>query len=306
MSSSQTQSWIAIARNPTSGSGAGRRELLHLISRLRERGYLVRMYKSREKLRDELDCPERRENLKCLIGAGGDGTIAGLINAYPGLPVAILPMGTENLFAKHIGITRSGKRLADVVIDGNVEEFDLGEVNGRKFFLMVSAGFDADVVHRLDAIRTGNISKASYLQPIWNSWRKYRYPELRVTVDEGDEVYCGSLALISNLPCYAMQLPFAKTAHPDDGLLDLRLFRKGSRISTISYLASVATGQHEKRDDVLCLRGRHFRLESDRPIPLQADGDPSGTTPATIEISTSRALFVVPKTYQHSLAGHQT
>jgi diacylglycerol kinase (ATP) len=291
--------WIAVVRNPISGRKASQGEILRLVRALRQREHFVRLFSNRDRLLEELQQPEIRRNLKCLIVAGGDGTINDALNRYPPVPLAVFPAGTENLLAKHLGIPRDGERAARIIAAGRPVEVDLPTANGRKFLLMASCGIDADVVHRTDARRSGHITKFSYVQPILQSLRKYRYPRIRVHTPDQSQPYCGSLLMVANFPCYALQFPFAREASPFDGVLDLRLFEKGSRLSTINYAISVFCGRHERRNDVLRLSGASFRIESDDPIPVQLDGDPGGTTPLRIELEPSapRATLIVPETY---------
>jgi diacylglycerol kinase family enzyme len=289
--------WIAVVRNPISGSKRGKREILHLVRALRKMGHHVHLFSNRDRLLAELQHEENLKTLKCLVVAGGDGSINDALNRYPRVPLAVFPTGTENLLAKHLGIPRSGERAAKIIAEGHTLEFDVPTANGRKFLLMASCGIDAEVVHLTHARRTGHITKFNYVQPILNSLRKYQYPVLRVFAEGQAEPFRGALLMAANFPCYALQFPFAREASPFDGVLDLRLFEKGSRLSTISYAISVLFGRHDRREDVRCLKGRSFRVESDVPAPLQLDGDPFGHTPVELNIGTGRAPLIVPEKY---------
>src|SRR5262249_48722404 len=130
--------------------------------------------------------PDGREGLVCLVAAGGDGTVGDLINRFPGVPLTILPLGTENLLARHLGIPCNGRFVAELIAEGITRVIDLGLLNGRRFTRMVPAAFDAELVHRVHATRRGNIRKANYIQPFFDTLRTYRYPKLRVTVDGED------------------------------------------------------------------------------------------------------------------------
>ncbi len=66
---------IVIQRNPRSGSGAGRKELLNLVRALRTAQYRVRMFRSREKLDAYLSIERNQQQLRCLVAAGGDGVL---------------------------------------------------------------------------------------------------------------------------------------------------------------------------------------------------------------------------------------
>src|SRR5437763_13748522 len=90
------------------------------------------------------------------------------------------------------------------------------------------------------------------------------------------------MAVITNVPIYALGLSVARCARGDDGMLDLRLFRRGSAFQMVRYLCNLALGTHERLWDVASLRGRRVRIESDVPVPIQLDGDAAGFTPAEI------------------------
>ena len=288
--------WIAIQQNPQSGAGPNRKRILELVSHLRRLGIRPRVFTDRGRLEQRLKRPQSRQELVCIVAAGGDGTVADVINRFPGLPVAILPLGTENLLARYLGIPRSGRAVAELIEAGRTRRLDLGDLNGRRFVLMASFGFDADVVHRTDARRTGHIRKADYLQPIWRSLRKYRHPELRGYVGDAETPVTARLAVVANLPAYAMRLRIAGSARGDDGLLDLRLFQRGSAFQMLRYFYKVLVGAHERLQDVQLARAARIRIVSDVPVPVQTDGDPAGRTPAEIRVLPGELEVFVPKT----------
>ena len=164
--------WVAIQRNPKSGSGGARREVLDLVVNLRRLGLRPRIFTRRERLANALADPIRRKSLHCIVSAGGDGTFRDLINRYPGVRLALFPLGTENLVARFLKIPRHGSQVAEIIAAAHVTRFDLGLFGDHRFAVMASAGFDADVMHRAHARRTGLINRWSYLQPIAESLRK--------------------------------------------------------------------------------------------------------------------------------------
>src|SRR5690606_8990976 len=106
---------------------------------------------------------------------GGDGTAAEIVNRTPlGTPIAVLPTGTENLLARYLGIGKDVRQIADVIDAGRTAWLDAGRAGSRFFTLMASAGFDADVVDRLHADRSGHIRHSTYIKPIWRAIRNYQ------------------------------------------------------------------------------------------------------------------------------------
>ncbi len=283
---------VVIQRNPRAGARLRRVELLQLIRMLKSYGWGVRMFRDRERLARWMAEPEHRGGLKCLVAAGGDGTVNDLATRYPGLPIAILPLGTENLLAKQLGISRSGEALAALIRAGRVHRFDLGSVGPRRFAVCASIGLDAEIVHAVHATRKGHITYVNYLLPIWRAvWRKQR-PLLQVRLDE-DRTVSGEHLLVINHPKYALGLRWAAQARADDGLFDVRIF---PRMTLWGWCATVWrawwSGLPETREIPLLTASR-LTITSAEPAPIQVDGDPSGQTPVEITVLPAALPLIV-------------
>jgi diacylglycerol kinase family enzyme len=277
---------VVIAANPYSGAGPNRRLVDGLtadLGRLGLSAVLAWDPAARQALlRDEA----LRRRCCCVVAAGGDGTVADVINERAGLPLAVLPLGTENLFARSHGFPRDAQALARAIAAGRTRRIDLGVARGpvteRRFTLMVSAGLDAEVVHRVAAWRSQGrglrrAHQAAYVRPFLESLRCYAFPQIEVEAD-GIRVV-GTQALIFNTPAYARGLPFAPSARPDDGLLDWVVFERMGRGGALGALAAVACRRHLLRPYVRHGRARHVVFRAATPVPVQADGDALGFTP---------------------------
>lgn len=289
------QPWVAIQRNPRSGAGRQAKPLRELIAELRTLGIRPRLYSKREELDAAVNDPVRRQSLRGIVAAGGDGTLLDVMNRHPNVPVGILPLGTENLCAKYLGMPRNGKVVARVVADGETMRFDAGRLGDQRFMVMASIGFDASVIHKVHAARKGHISRSTYVFPTMKALAQYHYPKLRVYIDDDPEPTVGCMVVVANLPSYALGLKVAANARGDDGLLDVRVMQRGSSFHMLRYVGMIFYRWHEKARDVVALRGKRIRIESDEPVPIQIDGDPAGLTPAEINVETSVGELFVPR-----------
>ncbi len=292
--------WVGIAANAGSGRGGGRRAVAGLAARLDALRIGCRVAwtpAGRERLVADAG---RDEACRCLVAAGGDGTVAALINDHPGVPIAVLPTGTENLFARHFRLDRRPERLARAIDAGRVAALDLGLAGPRRFSLMAGIGFDADVVtrhHEARVARTGSAGpthRAAYVEPVLRSSLNYAFPALSVRVDDPDaeETIVGTTAFVFNLPRYALGLPFVPEARGDDGKLDLIVFREPGPFRALHYLWLVLRGRHLRRDDVQHRRVVSATIEVPIPVPYQLDGDPGGQVVPTS--AGSLAIGVLP------------
>ena len=143
------------------------------------------------------------------MAAGGDGTLANVINRHPDLPVAIFPAGTENLFARYLKVRPDGRRLAAIIHANRQQTFDSAMANDQRFLLMTSVGVDAHVVKCLHSQRVGHISRANYVMPALKGFFQYSYPGIRVRSVDGQHEYEGSHVIVTNVPEYGFRLKFA-------------------------------------------------------------------------------------------------
>ena len=202
----------------------------------------------------------------------------------------------ENLLAKELGFVIEPDHLADAIASGRQRRIDLGRAGDRHFTLMLTAGFDADVAHRLAHWRAKpgrlrNVRHASYLRPIAASTLRYRFDSLELSTDDGHSCR-GALAMVFNIARYGFGLSFVRGARHDDGLLHWVVLTKPGRARTLAYLAAVLRGTHLQRRDVRHGTARHVRLQSENPVPIQMDGDEAGFTPVTVDVQ-PQALAVV-------------
>ena len=291
---------VLIAANPRAGAYRQEEPLCILAERLRSAGMSVTISSNLDEVTAAaIEC-HAAGRLKALIAAGGDGTVAEIVNRTPpGLPITVFPQGTANLLAHHLGITADPLAVCRTVLFGSRFNIDAGRANGRVFLLMVGCGFDADVVERLHRGRSGHIRYWSYAKPILAAIRNYEYPEFRITCQSASGVTEHTMvvarwAFAVNLPCYAGGLRLAPRATATDGLLDVCTFARGSLWHGLRYLSHVVLGRHGSLDDCRTHLTPRLRIESDRSVPYQLDGDPGGFLPLEIEVLRGRMTLLAP------------
>lgn len=298
-----TESYVLIAANPKSGASSGRAKVGQLRDALSSDGLEVEICESLAMLGSRsYELAESRQ-LRAVVSAGGDGTAAAVVNIIPpSVPMVILPLGTENLLAKHLGVTGEVAQALQTVRHGQVIKLDAGSAEGRIFLIMLSCGFDAEVVRQLHGSRRGHISRWSYTKPIWQAVRNYAYPPIDVECEfdhsEGTELnplrFSTAWLFAFNLPRYAANLRFCPQACGNDGCLDLCAFARGGCLQGFEYLFHLWLGSHQQHKDFRHVKARRFRLSSHGTVPYQIDGDPGGMLPLEVEVLPERLMLLVP------------
>jgi diacylglycerol kinase family enzyme len=86
----------------------------------------------------------------------------------------------------------------------------------------------------------------------------------------------------------------APQAKLDDGLLDIVMVSESNRRTFLRDLPKVFKGTHTENPRVSMLTGHKVEISSDRPFDIYADGDPIGSTPATVSVSPRSLKVLVP------------
>jgi diacylglycerol kinase family enzyme len=292
---------IVIAANPYRGAAAPRARVRALGEAVAATGTPVRVVWDAADRAALLGDRAALGAVRCVVAAGGDGTVAAVINELAAdVPLAVLPLGNENLFARALGTPSDPGALARVMLAGRTRRLDLGQATTtagtRRFGLMLSAGIDADVVHRVARWRSAGgtarrVSRLSYVGPVATALCTYGHRPLAI---EADATACeGAYCVVSNLPDYALALSLTPAARGDDGLLDWLAFGRGGLPALASYAWAVARARHQDLAHVRGGRARRITLAGAAPVPVQLDGDPWGVTPAEVEVLPAALSVVV-------------
>ncbi len=300
------QQHILIAANPKSGA-VSREVLLHgLRDALTSDGYTVELCSNLDLIQQRAAELHSACQLRAVISAGGDGTAAVLANRITAdTPLLIFPLGTENLLAKHLGLTNDIEAVRSRIRSGRSIAMDVGLANGKMFLVMASCGFDAAVVEAMHSTRKGHINRWSYAAPILRTLSRYQFPQIRIL--QCDELGAGvreqlcAWTFIFNLPRYAANLQFCPQADSLDGKLDVCTFRQPGMLRGFNYLSRLWWGSHQRLADFSHSVATTMTIESAAgvgssppvPIPYQLDGDPGGVLPLEIRVVPGRLKLIV-------------
>ncbi len=235
-------------------------------------------------------------NASAVIAWGGDGTVNEVANGLAGtdVPLLVAPAGTENLLARELRIPKRPSDLVDLLRYGQVMDCDIGLINGQSFHSILGVGFDAEVVRRISKVRTGHISHLSYFWPIWRTFWEYDFPHLRIVAD-GEKIFDGrGLAFVGNISRYSSGLRICRDACFDDGLLDLVVFACHEQAGLLLHAAWTLLRRHPLKGNVIYRPARTIRIETDKTITCQMDGDVGPNTPLDISIAPYKIKLVVP------------
>ncbi|HKP29976.1 MAG TPA: diacylglycerol kinase family protein [Gemmatimonadales bacterium] len=286
---------ILLLVNPTAGGGRARGVALAAANVIRELGHDLEVVVT--SARGEVE-PLARDaaarGAERVLVCGGDGTIHEGVNGLAGTGTAlgILAGGRGNDLAATLGVPLDPAAAARHLVESPTRRIDLGVVNGRRFGTTAGIGFDADVATRTNRGAWRRAGRFAYLGGIFASLVAFRAPYLRISAGnmrrEGRYMMCA----VSNTGRYGGGIFIAPNASAVDGMLDICLVTHASRLRLLRILPAAYRGQHVRAREVEMLRAETVEVVADRELPLIADGEPTGTTPARITVERSALLVV--------------
>jgi YegS/Rv2252/BmrU family lipid kinase len=288
--------------NPSSRSGATGQRMAELEALLRRHiGSYELLRTEREGDGERLARVAAARGATRLVVAGGDGTVSealsGLLQAGRAgeIEVGLLPLGTGRDFARLLELGTDLETSIARLETGQRRQVDAGRVRCRApdgsertrcFLNIASLGLSAESTRWLaERDKRGRRGPLSYVVSALVGLA--RYPMSKVTIWVDDRiVHEGplSLAAVSNGRFFAGGMRVAPGASIDDGLLDVVVVAGMSRAASLVRFPALVLGRHVHDRRVNVHRGKVVRAESDDAVWIEADGEPVGTLPGTIEI----------------------
>ena len=215
-----------------------------------------------------------------IVAAGGDGTVSAVAEAVAGrgVPMAILPFGTANDFARTLSVATLDEARRALAL-GHIVDADGVRVETREgvehFVLNVANGGLAwDIGDSLDDDTKGAWGPLAYARGALDVIGHPTVHTVRVQVDDElpREERVLTVAVSSGRTCGG-GLILAPTGDPQDGLLEVTLLLEAPPGAVAALAARMRVADVETDDGLVRLRGRSMSVESDPPMRFVLDGE---------------------------------
>jgi len=233
-------------------------------------------------------------NFDVVAACGGDGTVNEIINGLAGKDIAlgIIPLGTANVLAGEIGLSRDPGKIAAALASGPIRPVHVGRANGRRFTMMAGIGFDALVVSRVSLKLKKWIGPLAY---VWESLRqsaRYGFHAHDVTIDGV------AYRPVSMVACKGRRYGGPYIAAPDASLGEAKfhivMMHGRGWLSVLRYGAALIFGRIASWSDVQLVPGKEVIVRGHAGEPVQGDGDIIATLPLRIALDPEPLRMIYP------------
>ena len=279
--------------NPASAGGRALKALPAVIAELDAFGARHRTVTTRSSDHAAVEAAKAAAEGDAVVALGGDGLLRPIAGALKGTdaPVALVPCGRGNDFARVLGVPKDPTRAARLAVEGEERLFDVGSVDQTPFVGIASLGIDSDANRIANDARLAK-GNAVYLYAALRALAAWKPASFTVTVDGERHELTGCSVAVGNSRSYGggmMALPHAEL---DDGELDVIMTGEAPKLAYLRAMVKSFRGAHLGLPFISLARGAEVEVESDRPFVVYADGDPIGATPAMIRVE-RRCLRVI-------------
>ena len=275
-------------------------EVIHRLCREKELQYEVRVSTAPgECTRIAREAAETGEELR-IYACGGDGTLNEVVQGVAGhdnVAVTVFSGGSGNDFAKLFDEPQAFFDL-ERLLDAEEATFDLIRCNDDLALNICSVGLDA---------RIGTDVSNYKRLPLLSGFRAYAASTVVNVVKGVSEHYIveiggkrinarQTMICVCNGRFYGGGFNPVPEADPADGLLDVLIVKKISRLQVPGVVGKYKAGRYQELPDIVKhYRTRQVRILCDKPTPINLDGELRVAQDVTMSVAEEKIRFFYPK-----------
>ena len=237
-----------------------------------------------------------------VLTLGGDGTAmeaAGAL-AWSDTPLGVLPGGTGNLLARALGVPMRVEKAVPALLAGTRKRIDLGVIKGHRFAVAAGVGIDAAMVEETPAWLKRRLGVLAYTlmatRAALRAVLRRQFFLARIEIDGEIIERRAAAVLFANFGAILEdRIAFGPGIQIDDGVLDCCIFSPRNLRDAVRIMWRVTRRDFRPDPSILYRKGTRFRIETDPILPLQADGELLGTTPADIGVEPLAVQLLIPQ-----------
>lgn len=221
------------------------------------------------------NCPDNIETIVC---AGGDGTlnevISGLMENPTPHKLGYIPVGTTNDLATSLGISKNPIEAAKNIIEGHIEEIDIGSFAGKYFNYVASFGAFTEASYNTPQEAKNILGHFAYVLEGIVSLANIRPYRVKFTFDdtvlEDDFIF----AAISNTTSMGGVLKLKDTLVAlNDGKFELLVIKNPTNVIQLQKILSEIMTQNFSGDLVNLYHTSEIIVECENSFDWTLDGE---------------------------------
>ena len=208
------------------------------------------------------------------VAVGGDGTVNEVARSlvHTETALGIVPCGSGNGLARHLGIPMNPSGALRVIADCNIEKLDYGMINDTPFFCTCGVGFHAFVSSKF--AESGKRGLLSYIENTLREGLKYRSDTYDIEVDGEKQHYKAFLIACANASQYGNNVYIAPQASMSDGLMDVTIMEPFNVLEAPQIAIQLFNKSIDTNSRIRTFKCHRLHIHRNAPGVIHFDGDP--------------------------------
>ena len=286
-----------IVLNPSSAKGKalGIRELIESEFKKLELDYRIHISKSSQDIMDTVKS-NLKNDFSNFVAVGGDGTVHYMANALAGTDkkLGVIPTGSGNDISTTLGIPSDIAKCCQIIKKGKTKRLDLGLINDKYYYVCVAgSGFDSQVNDLANNTRLPLKGPIKYTYAVYKTLITFKSKKLYLSYDSNRREIYGMMIAVANMPMYGGGMKITPAADPQDGLFDICIIKRMSKLHFIKIFPKVYEGKHVGDIHVEIFKTNSCLIDSEYQFSVFADGEYICKLPANFKIVPKTLNFIV-------------
>jgi len=222
----------------------------------------------------ELASQAAAQGFDIVFAVGGDGTVNEVGCGVAGTQTAlgILPHGSGNGLARHIGMPMDTVLAAKAINNLRIEKIDYGKINNRPFFCTCGVGFDAWISLKYsEGNRRGMLP---YVEKALTEYMDYHNETYRLIVDGKELNEKAFIVTCANADQWGNNAYIAPHASLSDGLLDLAIILPLGVKDVPKLVFQLMNKSLEQNEHLINIKCESVKIIRNSEGIAHCDGDP--------------------------------
>ena len=209
-----------------------------------------------------------------VVAVGGDGTVNEVARSlvHTETALGVLPCGSGNGFARHLGIPLDLKKAIDFINRAEPVRVDYGKLNGKPFFCACGLGFDALV--STDFASGGNRGIIGYIHKTLVDWVTYKPEVYELEADSEKKKYKAFLIACGNASQYGNNAYITPFASMCDGKLSVSILKPFTSLEVPVVVGQLFSNKLNENSRMTTFTTRKLSIKRKKSGPVHCDGEP--------------------------------
>src|SRR3954468_11323504 len=215
-----------------------------------------------------------QENYDIVVAVGGDGSVNEIANGLIGstTSLGILPAGSGNGLARHLGIPIDLKKAMLILQKGATQQIDSIRLNDEYFVNVAGIGFDAHIGWEFS--KFGKRGLSSYVKVIFKELSALKTQQYELRIDEQPIIQKDAyLISFANGSQWGNNASIAPLADIKDGVLDIVIVKKFPLLLGLPIALKLFTKKIHTSAAVETIKAKQVIIKQETTI-AHMDGEP--------------------------------